>query len=297
VLKETCAFLVRWSGLPLLVRHTVARRRTSVLVYHDPSPSLLETHLAYLARRYTFVTLTRLVEAIQRQDWSSMPSRSLVVTFDDGHAGNVLLLDAFRRHGLEPTIYLCSGIVGSERHFWFKDARADFDALVGLPQEERVRVLRERFGFDAETEHPGDPQALAAEELSLMSAQVEFGSHTRFHPTLTTCSDEECEQEIAGSKGDLEALLNEPCMHFSYPNGDYTEREIELAKRAGYASARTADIGWNSLDTDPFRLRIVGIADGTSLNMLSAQLSGVRFLRPRARGSIWRRGARGRSAR
>ena len=39
------------------------------------------------------------------------------------------------------------------------------------------------------------------------------------------------------------------CSHFSYPNGDYTEREIEIVEAGGFRSARTTDLGWNTLET------------------------------------------------
>jgi len=290
MLKETSAFALRWSGVPFLIRHTVARTRASILLYHDPPPSLLDRHLSYLARHYNFVSLTLLVESIRSGDWSRMPPRPLAVTLDDGHAGNFSLLEVFKRYAVVPTIFVCTKIVGTLRHFWFQDARDGFDSLVDLPNEERLRVLRQKFDFDVDRDYgPEQRQALTVEELALMSPYVEFGSHTRYHPTLTTCQSAECEEEIAGSKAELEELLGLPCKHFSYPNGDYSDREVELAKRCGYLSARTADVGWNSRNTDPFRLRVVGIGDDTSLNMLTAQLSGIRFLRSRAKGNVWRR--------
>src|SRR5690349_16866917 len=55
--KAALAFAIRRSGLALAIRHSVARSRVSVLSYHDPSPELLERHLAYLARHYRFLTL------------------------------------------------------------------------------------------------------------------------------------------------------------------------------------------------------------------------------------------------
>jgi len=48
-----------------------------------------------------------------------------------------------------------------------------------------------------------------------------------------------------------------------------------LLKEAGYISGRTIDLGWNDLNTDPFRLKISGVSDGASINWVAAQLSGV----------------------
>src|SRR5881392_1900258 len=110
--KRLAAALVGWSGLPWLLRETYARRKVTIFLYHRPDPTDFRRQLRYLSRRYTFITLDRLVAAIEAQDWSTIPPKSLVVTFDDGHRLTVGLLDACREFGLVPTIYLCAGLVG-----------------------------------------------------------------------------------------------------------------------------------------------------------------------------------------
>ncbi len=281
VVREIVSFFIRWSGLSLLVRHTVARRKASILLYHDPSPQTLERHLRYLAPRYSFISLTELVDAITEQRMSSLPPRSLVFTFDDAHRRNAELTDVLERYGVVPTIYACSQIVATDRHFWFMETD-DPEPLKSQMNTERLARLEHARGFTNVRDYP-DRQALSAEEVSRMDGSVEFASHTRFHPVLTTCGDDECGVEIIRSKAELEAILGAPCHHFSYPNGDYGEREIEYVRQAGYASARTVDIGWNDESTDPFRLRILGTADDASVNRLVADLSGLAGWIARAR--------------
>lgn len=109
----------------------------------------------------------------------------------------------------------------------------------------------------------------------MMSRWVEFGSHTRVHPILTTCDERECWNEIVDSKRELEEVAETECHHFSYPNGDYTSREEAIVEQAGYDSARTMDIGRNILKTDPLRLRVLGTHDDALLNRLVGDLSGV----------------------
>jgi len=128
--------------------------------------------------------------------------------------------------------------------------------------------------------------SLTATDLSAMKQYVSFGAHTRFHPILTMCTDTECEAEIRGSREDLEARFDTPCHHFSYPNGDYGDREVDFVRRAGFRSARTTDVGWNGPRTDPYRLRLTGVTDDASITMLAVQLSGIAaYLRCLARGN------------
>jgi len=275
--RQLAALALHWSGIPLLVRHTIARRRVTIVLYHDPAPEVLDRHLRYLAKRYSFITLDRLVEAIRDRDASHLPPRSLVVTFDDGHRGNHRLKPIFEKYGVRPTVYLVSRVVATRRRFWFRHVgEARSHELMPQPNRERLEILRERDGFTPTTEHPEeDRQALSAAELTELAAGVDFGSHTCFHPSLVTCSDEECELELRESKRDLEKLLGRECRHLAYPNGDYSEREIRLAREAGYLSARSIDVGWNGVHTDPYRLRVTGVTDDASIHLLAAQLSGI----------------------
>ena len=123
-----------------------------------------------------------------------------------------------------------------------------------------------------------------------MQERFHFGSHTRFHPTLPTCDEDSLRRELELSKSETAELTGSDCLHFAYPNGDYTEREVEAVRRAGYRSARTIEVGWTDLDSDPFRLKITGISDDAPLDMVVAQLSGItRWIRDLARKILGRR--------
>ena len=271
-ISAAIATIVRWSGIGLLVRHTIARRRVSILYYHDPTPEHFERHLKYLSGRYNFVSLGEVVDAMKNDRWADLPNRSLVLTFDDGHRGNAELVDLFARYGVKPTIYICSQLVDTNRHFWFLDVD-DPAKFMKLANGQRMAALEE-VGFSPTKDH-SDRQALDSTEIERMREFVDFAGHTRFHPILPACSDAEAEVEIALSRTEIEQVIGKPCLDFSYPNGDYGDREVELVRKAGYRSARTVDLGWNSAGTDPFRLKSLGTSDTASINRLAGDLSGV----------------------
>jgi peptidoglycan/xylan/chitin deacetylase (PgdA/CDA1 family) len=283
ILKDAAAFAFRWSGVPFLIRHGLARNRISILLYHDPDPEMLRAHLTYLTRRYTFVTLDEAVRVLRSGTWSELPSRALVITLDDGHRGNARLTKIFTEHGVTPTIYVCSQIVATSRHFWFLKSGVDVDRLKTLPQDERLALLAQAIGFSPAREYPAsERQALSQAEIAEMAQDVRFESHSRFHPILPTCSDAEAATEIELSRQEVDALTGQLCRHFSFPNGYYGRRELDLVRMAGYLSARTVDIGWNGPKSDPFTLKIVGQLGNNpregSLNMLVLHLSGLGYL-------------------
>lgn len=295
--RDATAQLLRFSGAPWLLYRTHRRDYATILFYHDPKPAVLDAHLTYLRGRYQPTTLDEIVRAIERRDAAALPNHALAITLDDGHRGNYDLLPVFRRHGVVPTIYLCSQIVGTARHFWFQHPGVDSEPYKKLANAERVAALKRDVGFEPAREHPAaERQALSDREIDEMAPYVDFQVHTRFHPVLPRCSAEEAWEEIAESKRELEERLGRECRHFSYPNGDHGAREAELARRAGFASARTTELGWTRSDTDAFRLPCFGITDDASLPMLAAQLSGIpSYIRRRTVGigsaGAWQRPA------
>lgn len=266
-----CALAVPW-----LVRHAKARRRVTIVVYHDPDPDVLARHLDWMARRYNFVTLDAVADALESRRWHLLPHYPLVVTVDDGHRNNTRLADTFHAYGVRPTIYLCSAIVGTDRPYWWKTAAADrlgAGALKLVPDPERRRLLAEA-GDDPD--RPGrDRQAMTWPEVRVLTNDADMGAHTRTHPILTHCDDASCRTEITDCRLEIEARLHKPCSHFAYPNGDVGEREITIARLAGYRTARSIDAGWNGPGDDPFRLKAMPISDGASVSWLAVQITGI----------------------
>lgn len=289
ILKEIAARAMLLSAIPLFIRLTAARRGCGILIYHNPKPEALDRHLHYLKRHYSFIPLSALCDAIGSGDDSALLGGKLVLTIDDGHAGNARLIPIFRKHGIRPTIYVCSSVVGTEQVFWWqhKAARAlGLNRLKNLPNAERLRLLEPYVPLK-------DPEqksrtALSREEIAALAAVADVQSHTRSHPILTQCDDAARGAEIAGSKGEVETFTGKPCVDFAYPNGNYGAREVAVLKEAGFRSARTCDLGWNDKATDPFKLRGIPIADDASVSWLAVQVTGLSTFLKYALGGGWR---------
>lgn len=279
--REATGLATRALGLPAITHRLRSDRRAGILLYHAPEAAVLERHLDYLGRRHVFVPYALVAEAVGSGDWSDVPPKALAVCFDDGHAQNLGLVPLLAARGIVPTIFVCTAIVGTSRRFWWTLPELDGrerDRLMGVPDAERRRRLEELAGWSPTREYP-ERQALDLEEIASLRGKVDFQAHTRFHPILPACPEDVAVEEIEGSRRDVEALTGMPCFDFAYPNGRYGERETRLLRAAGFRSGRTIETGWNEPGTDPYRLRIIGMPDGGSLNVVAAQSTALPFLR------------------
>ncbi len=274
-LRDALFKCLRYSGLPWLLRHTVQRRRVTLVMFHDLAPEAAERAFSFLQRAYRVISLSDYLLARQKQDPSLLPPRALVITLDDGHVRNRELLPIIQRLGVPITIFLCAGIVGTHRHFWFRfrNPQVRTEQLKRLPNQERLKVLA-KAGFDPLSEHD-EAQALSAQHIEEMRPWVNFQSHTLLHPCLPHCTDEEAWAEIAGSRQVLEDDFGLSINAIAFPNGDYNARDLALVQRAGYACAITVDFGYNTLRTDPYRLRRLSIDDTDNEDAVCVKASGL----------------------
>lgn len=265
---------LRYSGAAWLWRETVQRGKVTFLLFHDMEAGDADRNFAYLKRHYNIISLQNYLKAVQQG--TKLPRKALVITFDDGHASNYATLPALKKLNVPITIFLCSEIVGTQRHFWFRhseEMKPQVEALKCVPNSERLQKL-EAFGFEQEKEF-ADRQALTDNEIKEMQATVDFQSHTCFHPILPQCTDEVARHEIFDSKTHLEEHYKLKINTLSYPNGDYSERDIRLAKEAGYTCGVTVDSGYNSLRSDLFRLKRFSVNDAHTTEELMVKACGL----------------------
>jgi peptidoglycan/xylan/chitin deacetylase (PgdA/CDA1 family) len=81
-----------------------------------------------------------------------------------------------------------------------------------------------------------DWAALAA----LKAAGHEIGAHGLSHQFLPDLDEEDCRHELVESKSIIENRLNTRVRFMSFPGGRYGERELRLAKTAGYEACYTS---------------------------------------------------------
>ena len=88
---------------------------------------------------------------------------------------------------------------------------------------------------------------------------VSIGSHTVDHIRLDLVDTETARDQLVRSKRDIETHIVKPCLCLAYPNGDYSEQMIKIAKECGYHCCVTTDEGINRQGDDVFKLRRINL--------------------------------------
>jgi poly-beta-1,6-N-acetyl-D-glucosamine N-deacetylase len=264
--------MIRFSGLPFIFRNTFQRNRVTIILFHDIGREQAEMAFGKLRKLYNIISLEDYIAACLSKNKSAIPKKAMIITFDDGHYRNYEILPVVKKYNIPVTIFICASIIGTNRRYWVNHVPNIFE-YTSLTNSERLEALK-RVGFEQEKEFE-HPEAISKNQIEEMKGYIDLQSHTRFHPVLPRCSDIEAEDEIAGSKKILEEDFGLKIFSFAYPNGDYSERDIDLCKKAGYSCALSIDYGFNDINSDIFRLKRIGTRDTDDLSELIVRVSGL----------------------
>ena len=110
-------------------------------------------------------------------------------------------------------------------------------------------------------------------ELSALAAEGwEIGSHGRTHRLLSSLDDAELEDELAGSRAEIVDHLGS-CTSIAYPWGEVTDRVVEAARRAGYATG--SGLWGRVVDDDPLRVPRQAISGVDGRRRMALKTSGL----------------------
>ena len=223
-------------------------------MYHNIGRSPKGANLRGLyVRRGAFARQMRILRALGFQGISmsaAMPylrgereGRVVAITFDDGYVDTLEnALPVLQEVGFSATCYVVSGRIGQYNH------------------------------WDATALNVRKPLMSAVQLRAWQAAGMEVGAHTRTHPRLPVCTDEELKNEIAGSRADLQELLGAPVTQFCYPYGELDDRVVNVVRQAGFVAATSTRRGRAQANDDLLRLRRVLVSGSTLLHLFVMKL-------------------------
>ena len=291
------------------------------------TPDFLDRALAkVVALGFEIVALDEVPRRLGVRGGRGAPFAAL--TFDDGYVDfRDYALPVLERHGAPATLFLCPGMIESGAQLWWLQLeeairRLDFIELAGegtarrwnaetplekavaydeiywrlraRPEAELLAVvqsLAERAGVtDAEMRDGLFLDWSALEALS-RHPLIAIGAHSLTHRRLALWPEPVAREEMAGSKGALEAQLKLPAKTLAYPVGDAqsaASREFALARACGFELAVTTRPGM----LFPEHVEHLHALPRVSLNGLYQDERHLEALLTGAPFALWNRGRR-----
>jgi len=221
-------------GTPILMYHAFAKSGEAAGRFVQPIHRFTQ-QMNWLKRLgYCVLSLDEFLQ--YRHTRSLPPERSVVITIDDGYAElRNLIYPILQRNGFHATIFLVTDKVG-EHNDW-----ASTNELRGRP-------------------------LLSCAEIREMARNgIQFGAHSRTHARLMTVSPEQLLDEVAGSKANLEAVLQLPVTNFAYPYGEFDSTVQAIVEQANFLCGCSADSGLNTQMSPIYALHRIEIEGTYSL--------------------------------
>lgn len=274
--------------LSILIFHRVHARGDSIFP-SEPDAVRFERLMRFVASSFRVLALSEAVNCLAN---GSLPSRALVITFDDGYADNAeVALPILQRCGLTASFFISTGFLDGGR-MWndsvieclraCRHSEIDLESFglgrcslmdaserrrviesllptikyLGLGERDEAIVrLKKLCGV---TDLPNNLMMRAEQVRELHRAGMEIGAHTVHHPILTSLSATEARYDISEGRKRLEAIIDAPVGMFAYPNGkpdhDYNQHHVDLVRNLGFRGAVSTAPGVARPGDDLFQL-------------------------------------------
>ena len=189
------------NGVPILAYHQVndVDKNGSTLTVEQ-----FEAQIKYLVdEKYNIISLDELLDAWEGK--SSLPSKPIVITFDDGHLENYKnVFPILQKYNAKATFFVVTDNVNL------------FPNYINWEQAREMQA----------------------------SGLVDIESNTLSHKNLTKIySRDKLWDQIYGSKQAIEWYLKKPAKFISYPEGKYTIDVEDMSKEVGYRAAMISEYG------------------------------------------------------
>ena len=206
-----------WRPVQKILDNVRSVQRLTILNYHSVmdasaarvgciAPEVFDSHINMLVERYNVLPLTNALEMVYS---SSLPDRSVCITFDDGYVDNYE--NAF------PTLvkYKCPATIFVVSDFIEGAVKLVDDARFGPMTWDQLREMTD-------------------------SGLVEIQSHTKSHRIMSHLGEQDISIELNESKSTIVDNLGNRCDMIAYPNGqpgDFGELIEQATSRSGYQYA------------------------------------------------------------
>ena len=231
-----------------------------IVLYHSiPSEHIesFEQQICFLLENYSIVSLTEFVNALSSTDHGG--GDLIAVTIDEGFEECYRnAVPIFLKYRVPACFFISPNFIDLSE-------RRDLKAIENFCHYNLLaKDIRSPMSWDNIRE--------------LKGLGFEIGSHTLSHAWCSRCTEEELFVELDLSKDRIEREIAAEVTLFAFPFG--TERHVDaravrIAKEVGYSCACWARRGWNTPQTDLYKLHRDPIDPSWPLDVVRGVLSGI----------------------
>ncbi len=171
-----------------------------------------------------------------------LPHKSILITFDDGYADNILAFEELVKRNMTAAWFIVTKDLGNLSQWVDDDAP-------------KLKMLD------------------SSQLVEMHSAGMSIGSHTHTHCRLPSLSELQITEELTLSKERLSEILGQPVSSFAYPYGLYNPQIVSMVSSAGYQVAFTTCSGFGLVNNHPLEVRRVSIMADDSLSSFARKLA------------------------
>ena len=240
-------------------------------------------------KHFNLVSLQDALKQINNPLNNGYDKPSVVVTFDDGYAGNYrVLLPIVKSMNMPVTVFVATKHIQDQSLYWYdrlinalqgeenislnhlllgkyrinqcKGAEnwreierllSDLKALEPAKREDVVEDIIKGINIQQRKKYNGAAPLSVKELQELAGCSFEtIGAHSHCHNILTQLSEDKVMESIKTSKQLLESWINKPVNYFSYPNGNYNDNVINILGKIGFeCSLTTVPMLWERVES------------------------------------------------
>ncbi|MGB0383536.1 MAG: polysaccharide deacetylase family protein [Ardenticatenaceae bacterium] len=268
--------------LTVMAYHRIIDVNTPDFLYYDgvaESPDVFARQMAYVAENFNVIDLARLHAFVKHGH--PLPSRPMLITFDDGYIDNyTYAFPLLRGLGLPAVIFLITGRMDNPIVPWWDECAYYFrrteKSQVMLPllgaqdisTTKQRQVVLDKLLSTLKTVPDADkqdmiPQVSSALDVAppphdrslfvswdqvreMVANGIACQPHTVSHPILTRVPQEEMRRQLKESRDRIISETGQEVMAFAYPNGlsaDYDVTTQQTVSSLGYSMAFTLATG------------------------------------------------------
>jgi peptidoglycan/xylan/chitin deacetylase (PgdA/CDA1 family) len=286
--------LVPMSTLSIVTYHHISERGPGYRFdpdIADADQAQFRRQVETLARYGTPIDVNDLLRAIEGD---ALPKNPVMITFDDGYRScHDVALPILKQLGVPATFFISTSFITERRLYWWERVSLLLDGArrdrgtIRYPRTLEIEradpglrgrlnaIIKTEVSLDLErflgeiaaaldVEWSPEIEARHADEMImtwdqvrvLAKAGMDIESHTRRHRVLQTLPPEELEDELMGSRLDLEAQINRPVRVIAYPVGKRVADSAHIRRAlsaAGYRVGMSNKTGVNRLWPSVFR--------------------------------------------